>query len=70
MARTLHDKAPHDGSDPEQPARAGRFESLPAEVQEHFRREFQAEQEPGWLQRYQAEVEERRRTGPTLVRKR
>lgn len=70
MARSLHDKAPADSSATTRPAQGSGFESLPADVQDHFRREFQAEQEPGWLDRYQGEVEERRRTGPKLVRKR
>ena len=49
---------------------AGSFELLPSEIQEHLRSELAATREPGWLERYQAEVEERRRTGPRFVRKR
>lgn len=69
MTRALHDRN-RDGSDSSEAAQPSGFDHLPLEIQQHLRAELGATKEPGWLQRYQAEVEERRRSGPKVVRKR
>ncbi len=67
MTHPRHHKAAHDAAGPGQ-GEGGR--GLPPELQEYFCRGFHAEREPGWQERYRAEIEERRRSGPRVVRKR
>jgi hypothetical protein len=69
MAPPFHDRN-SDSSAPREPAQPSGFEGLPQEIQEHLRAELAATNEPGWLERYHAEVEARRLSGPKVVRKR
>jgi hypothetical protein len=70
MTPPLDHKPSPDGVAGDPSTTGSRFENLPGDVQEHFRREFQKEQEPGWLERHHAEIEERGRTGSRRLRKR
>lgn len=56
-----------DSAAPGEPPPLRGLEGLPRELEEHLRAELAATQEPGWLERYQAEIEARRQQGPTLV---
>jgi hypothetical protein len=69
MGQPLYDRG-RERSGPSEPARAEGFASLPAEMQGHLRAELAATKEPGWLERYRAEVEERRKMGPGVAHKR
>jgi hypothetical protein len=53
----------------EAPKRTG-LDGLPRAIEQHLRAEFAATREPGWLERYQAEVEARRQHGPRIAPRR
>ena len=59
-----------DSAAPGEPPQLRGLEGLPRELEEHLLAELAVTQEPGWLERYKAEVEARRQHGPTLAPRR